>query len=100
MKPYDVPPKKSSCDRCNAATTPIAPFETRPFRLGADKVVVTSKQTTGGIGRERPGRLHAGEQPGAEPINCSCLVRPALLFFHGVGYIFGHIDLFDGPVSR
>jgi acetyl esterase/lipase len=25
---------------------------------------------------------------------------PAVLFFHGGGYIFGHIDLFDGPVSR
>jgi acetyl esterase/lipase len=25
---------------------------------------------------------------------------PAVLFFHGRGYIFGHIDLFDGPVSR
>jgi acetyl esterase/lipase len=24
----------------------------------------------------------------------------AVLFFHGGGYIFGHIDLFDGPVSR
>jgi hypothetical protein len=23
-----------------------------------------------------------------------------MLFFHGGGYIFGHIDLFDGPVSR
>jgi acetyl esterase/lipase len=25
---------------------------------------------------------------------------PAVVFFHGGGYIFGHIDLFDGPVSR
>jgi acetyl esterase/lipase len=25
---------------------------------------------------------------------------PAVLFFHGGGYIFGHIDLFDGPVTR
>jgi acetyl esterase/lipase len=25
---------------------------------------------------------------------------PAALFFHGGGYIFGHVDLFDGPVSR
>src|SRR6476469_352773 len=25
---------------------------------------------------------------------------PAVLFHHGGGYIFGHIDLFDGPVSR
>jgi acetyl esterase/lipase len=25
---------------------------------------------------------------------------PAVLFFHGGGYIFDHIDLFDGPVSR
>jgi len=25
---------------------------------------------------------------------------PAVLFFHGAGYIFGHIDLFDRPVSR
>ncbi|GHA08787.1 alpha/beta hydrolase [Streptomyces tauricus] len=25
---------------------------------------------------------------------------PAALFFHGGGYIFGHIDLFDGPVAR
>jgi acetyl esterase/lipase len=24
----------------------------------------------------------------------------AVVFFHGGGYIFGHIDLFDGPVSR
>jgi acetyl esterase/lipase len=24
----------------------------------------------------------------------------AVLFCHGGGYIFGHIDLFDGPVSR
>lgn len=24
----------------------------------------------------------------------------AVLFFHGGGFIFGHIDLFDGPVSR
>ena len=24
----------------------------------------------------------------------------AVLFFHGGGYISGHIDLFDGPVSR
>jgi acetyl esterase/lipase len=31
----------------------------------------------------------AGAQPGA-----------AALFFHGGGYIFGHIDLFNGPVSR
>jgi acetyl esterase/lipase len=23
-----------------------------------------------------------------------------VLFFHGGGCIFGHIDLFDGPVSR
>ncbi|WP_328364787.1 alpha/beta hydrolase [Streptomyces sp. NBC_00445] len=30
---------------------------------------------------------------GAEP-------GPAVLFFHGGGYLFGHIDLFDGPVSR
>ena len=30
---------------------------------------------------------------GAEP-------GPAVLFFHGGGYIFGHIDLFDGPASR
>ncbi|GAA2663183.1 alpha/beta hydrolase [Streptomyces vastus] len=26
--------------------------------------------------------------------------RPAVLFFHGGGYIFGHIDLFDGPLAR
>src|SRR4051794_5360022 len=25
---------------------------------------------------------------------------PAVLFCHGGGYMFGHIDLFDGPVSR
>lgn len=25
---------------------------------------------------------------------------PAVLFFHRGGYIFGHIDLFDGPVAR
>ncbi|MEU4519125.1 alpha/beta hydrolase [Amycolatopsis sp. NPDC024027] len=25
---------------------------------------------------------------------------PAVVFFHGGGYIFGHIDLFDGPVAR
>jgi len=25
---------------------------------------------------------------------------PAVVFLHGGGYIFGHIDLFDGPVSR
>jgi acetyl esterase/lipase len=25
---------------------------------------------------------------------------PAALFFHGGGYVFGHIDLFDGPVAR
>jgi acetyl esterase/lipase len=25
---------------------------------------------------------------------------PAALFFHGGGYMFGHIDQFDGPVSR
>ncbi|MDH6546173.1 alpha/beta hydrolase [Streptomyces sp. SAI-041] len=25
---------------------------------------------------------------------------PAVVFSHGGGYIFGHIDLFDGPVSR
>ncbi|OLF15215.1 alpha/beta hydrolase [Actinophytocola xanthii] len=25
---------------------------------------------------------------------------PAVLFFHGGGYIFGHIDLFEGPVAR
>jgi acetyl esterase/lipase len=25
---------------------------------------------------------------------------PAVLFFHGGGYVFGHIDLFDGPVTR
>jgi acetyl esterase/lipase len=24
----------------------------------------------------------------------------AVLFFHGGGYVSGHIDLFDGPVSR
>ena len=24
----------------------------------------------------------------------------AVLFFHGGGYTFGHVDLFDGPVSR
>jgi acetyl esterase/lipase len=30
-----------------------------------------------------------GAQPGS-----------AVLFFHGGGYIFGHVDLFDGPVSR
>jgi acetyl esterase/lipase len=30
---------------------------------------------------------------GAEP-------GPAVLFFHGGGYTFGHIDLFDGPVAR
>ena len=30
-----------------------------------------------------------GAQPGS-----------AVLFLHGGGYIFGHIDLFDGPVSR
>ena len=23
----------------------------------------------------------------------------AVVFFHGGGYIFGHIDLFDGPVA-
>jgi acetyl esterase/lipase len=32
-------------------------------------------------------------EDGAEP-------GPSVLFFHGGGYIFGHIDLFDGPVSR
>ncbi|VVJ21931.1 Lipase [Amycolatopsis camponoti] len=25
---------------------------------------------------------------------------PAVVFFHGGGYVFGHIDLFDGPVAR
>ncbi|WP_410573598.1 alpha/beta hydrolase [Amycolatopsis sp. cmx-4-61] len=25
---------------------------------------------------------------------------PAVVFFHGGGYLFGHIDLFDGPVAR
>jgi acetyl esterase/lipase len=25
---------------------------------------------------------------------------PAVLFFHGGGYIFGHLGLFDGPVAR
>ncbi|MBO1753471.1 alpha/beta hydrolase [Actinotalea sp. BY-33] len=33
--------------------------------------------------------VKAGATPGA-----------AVLFFHGGGYMFGHIDLFDGPVSR
>jgi len=27
-------------------------------------------------------------------------VGPGVVFFHGGGYIFGHIDHFDGPVSR
>jgi acetyl esterase/lipase len=38
-------------------------------------------------------RLRWYAKDGAEP-------GPAVLFFHGGGYIFGHIDLFDGPVSR
>ncbi|MDX3076663.1 alpha/beta hydrolase [Streptomyces sp. NPDC088354] len=38
-------------------------------------------------------RLRWYVKDGAEP-------GPAVLFFHGGGYIFGHIDLFDGPVSR
>lgn len=25
---------------------------------------------------------------------------PAVLFFHGGGCIFGHVDLLDGPASR
>ncbi|WP_121180301.1 alpha/beta hydrolase fold domain-containing protein [Nocardiopsis sp. Huas11] len=25
---------------------------------------------------------------------------PAAVFFHGGGYVFGHIDQFDGPVAR
>jgi acetyl esterase/lipase len=56
-----------------------------------DDVTTTDHHTTTSDGVQLTLRWYARE--GAAP-------GPAVLFFHGGGYIFGHIDLFDGPVAR
>jgi acetyl esterase/lipase len=56
-------------------------------------------------GDVRSGEHHAIAEDGAQ-IRMRWYVKdgadpgPAVLFCHGGGYIFGHIDEFDGPVSR
>ena len=54
-------------------------------------VTTSEHHATADDGAQIPLRRYVKD--GAEP-------GPAVLFFHGGGYIFGHIDLFDGPVSR
>ncbi|MFI8076179.1 alpha/beta hydrolase [Streptomyces sp. NPDC086033] len=56
-----------------------------------DDVKTSEHHTTADDGTQITMRWYTkdGAAPGA-----------AVLFFHGGGYIFGHIDLFDGPVSR
>ena len=56
-----------------------------------DDVTTSEHLATAGDGAQIKMRWYAkdGANPGS-----------AVLFFHGGGYIFGHIDLFDGPVSR
>ncbi|WP_022927245.1 alpha/beta hydrolase [Patulibacter americanus] len=56
-----------------------------------DDVTTSEYYATAGDGAQIKMRWYAKD--GATP-------GPAVLFFHGGGYIFGHIDLFDGPVSR
>ncbi|GAB7045518.1 alpha/beta hydrolase [Catenuloplanes indicus] len=54
-------------------------------------VTMTDHVITAGDGTRITARWYVKD--GATP-------GPAALFFHGGGYIFGHIDLFDGPVAR
>src|SRR6185369_11604833 len=54
-------------------------------------VKTTEHHATAGDGAEITMRWYVKE--GASP-------GPAVVFFHGGGYVFGHIDLFDGPVAR
>ncbi|MFE1839891.1 alpha/beta hydrolase [Streptomyces sviceus] len=56
-----------------------------------DDVKTSEHHTTAGDGARITMRWYTKD--GAAP-------GPAVLFFHGGGYIFGHIGLFDGPVSR
>ena len=56
-----------------------------------DDVTTSEQHATADDGAQIKMRWYAKD--GANP-------GPAVLFFHGGGYIFGHIDLFDGPVSR
>ena len=56
-----------------------------------DDVTTTDHHTTTSDGAQLTLRWYVKD--GAAP-------GPAVVFFHGGGYIFGHIDLFDGPVAR
>lgn len=54
-------------------------------------VTVTDHQVPTGDGTQITVRWYAKDGAAA---------GPAVVFFHGGGYIFGHIDQFDGPVAR
>lgn len=55
-----------------------------------DDVTTTDHHTTTSDGEQLTLRWYVKD--GAAP-------GPVVVFFHGGGYIFGHIDLFDGPVA-
>ncbi|MFI6023675.1 alpha/beta hydrolase [Streptomyces sp. NPDC051287] len=56
-----------------------------------DDVKTSEHHTTAGDGARITMRWYTKDGPAP---------GPAVLFLHGGGYIFGHIGLFDGPVSR
>jgi acetyl esterase/lipase len=89
MAGFTPPPVGDIADR-RAVWEPIIGAAGTAQPLPPD-VTTSDHYATADDGTKIPMRWYVkdGTTPGA-----------AVLFFHGGGYIFGHIDLFDGPVSR
>lgn len=85
-----TPPAVGDIDGRRAMWEPIIGAASAAQPIPAD-VITSEHHATAHDGAQIKLRWYAKD--GAEP-------GPAVLFFHGGGYIFGHIDLFDGPVSR
>ncbi|MFD9700140.1 alpha/beta hydrolase [Lentzea sp. NPDC059081] len=85
-----TPPAVGDVEARRAMWEPIIGAAGTAQPIPAD-VTTTDHQVSTDDGAEITVRWYAkdGSAPGS-----------AVLFFHGGGYIFGHIDLFDGPVSR
>nr|WP_205856707.1 alpha/beta hydrolase fold domain-containing protein [Phytoactinopolyspora endophytica] len=85
-----TPPAVDDITGRRAMWEPILAAASAALPTPAD-VTITDHQVPTGDGAHITVRWYAKDGAAA---------GPAAVFFHGGGYIFGHIDQFDGPVAR
>ena len=85
-----TPPAVGDITGRRAMWEPILALASAALPTPAD-VTITDHQVPTGDGAQITVRWYAKD---------GAATGPAVVFFHGGGYIFGHIDQFDGPVAR